>query len=339
MKIDTQLGATNLHDVEREARRYEQMGFDGIWTMENTHDPYIPLIIAASATQTVHLGTNIAIAFARSPFSTAMTAWDLQHLSRGRFHLGLGTQVRAHIERRFSMPFERPAARIKDYVRCMRAIWDTFQNDAPAKYEGEFYQYKLSTPAFNPGPLEHPHIPVYLAGMNPTMVKAAGEVADGFHLHPFHSAEFVEKVILANLDEGARKSGKRVQDIAICGPIFTVSADTQAEMDEQLETTRRKISFYASTPNYRTVLSYHGMEALGIELSQLVRKGEWDTMAKKIPDAVLDLMIVVAPPAKLATALKERYRGLLDRISLYYPLDPEDSEEKWKSFVNALRAA
>ncbi len=339
MKIDAQLGTTDLHKVVEQAQRYERMKFQGIWTQENMHDPYIPLTIAAQATTRIDLGTDIAIAFARSPFSTAMTAWDLQHLSQGRFKLGLGTQVRAHVERRFSMPFEHPAARIKDYVRCVRAIWDSFQNNSPASYEGEFYQFKLITPAFNPGPLQDPHIPIFLAGLNPDICRAIGEVADGFHLHSFHTVDYIKHVIRANLDEGARKRKKSVKDLEVSGPIFTVSADSQAEMDHQLETIRRKVSFYASTPNYRGVLSYHGMEALGIELSRLARQGEWDAMAARIPDSLLDLMTVVAAPAELAKKLKARYEGLLDRVSLYYALDSQESEERWKSFVDVFRAA
>ena len=339
MKLDTQLGGTDLRLVAAEAQRHERMGFDGTWTLENMHDPYVPLAIAAQHTTRLQLGTNIAIAFARSPFSTATTAWDLQHLSGGRFHLGLGTQVRAHVERRFSMPFEHPAARIKDYVRCLRAIWDSFQLDAPATYEGEFYKFKLITPAFNPGPLEHPHIPVFLAGVNPTMLKTAGEVADGFHVHPFHSPGYLRDVVRTNLDQGARTRGKRVQDLQLSGSIFSVSGETQAESDAQLETVRAKLSFYASTPNYRAVLIYHGLEALGLELSKLARAGEWEAMAKKIPDALLELIVVVAPPSQLAAKLKARYAGLLERVSLYYPLPPQHPEPRWRGFVDDFRAA
>lgn len=339
MKVDAQLGTTDLHDVAGQAQRYERMGFEAIWTQENMHDPYLPLTIAAQATTRIGLGTDIAIAFARSPFSTAITAWDLQHLSRGRFKLGLGTQVRAHVERRFSMPFDHPAGRLKDYVRCIRAIWDSFQNNTPASYEGEFYQFKLITPAFNPGPLQDPAIPILLAGINPEICRAIGEVADGFHLHPFHSAEFIKHVVRANLDAGARKSGKTVQDLEIAGPIFTVSADSQAETDRQLETIRRKVSFYASTPNYRGVLSYHGLEALGIELSQLARQRDWDAMPARIPDSLLDLMVLVAPPAELGKKLKSRYEGLVDRVSPYYAIDSNESEERWKGFVDGFRAA
>ena len=339
MQLDTQMGSMELARVSDECRRYEQQGFDAVWTYETTHDPYFPIVLGAAATQRIHFGTNIAIAFARSPYSTALSAWDLQKLSKGRFHLGLGTQVRAHVERRFSMPFEHPAARVKDLVNCVRAVWDTFQNDAKPAYEGQFYRFQLMNPMFNPGPIDHPDIPIYLAGVNPTMLKAAGEVADGFHVHPFHSREYLEKVVRENLDIGAKLRGKRVTDMHLACPVFVVTGDTQAETDKSLEETRRQISFYASTPSYRAVLNYHGMEELGKELSQHARTGQWDAMVKLITDDMVQLFATVASPAKLPQALHARYDGLLDRISLYLPIAGETQSSDWSGFMKAFRKA
>lgn len=339
MKIDAQLVDFELDDIEAEAQRYERLGFDAIWTRENKHDPYIPLTLAARATSRPALGTNVAIAFARSPFSTAITVWDLQKLSGGRFNLGLGTQVRAHIERRYSMEFEHPAARMREYVDCLRAIWDSFQNDAPATFEGEYYRFKLIVPAFNPGPLEQPHIPIHLAGVNPVMCRTAGEVADGFHVHPFHSVDYLRQVVMANLEQGARKRGRSAKDIEISCPIFTITADTQAEQDTQLEEIRGKAAFYASTPNYRSVLTHHGLEELGKEMSRLARQGEWETMTRKFPDSMLDRMVIVSKPGELAHKMKERYGGILDRVSLYYPVPKDDSEETWQAATKAFSAA
>jgi len=183
MQLDTQMTDVPLRDVAPTAQRFEQLGFDGVWTFEAAHDPFLPLALTAAATARLEIGTNVAIAFGRSPFATALVAWDLQRASGGRFHLGLGTQVRAHVERRYSMPFEHPAARITDYVRCVRAIWNTFQNGTRPDYEGRFYQFRLINDFFNAGPIDQPDIPVYLAGVNPRMCRAAGEVADGFHIH------------------------------------------------------------------------------------------------------------------------------------------------------------
>ena len=206
MKIDTQLGGGVSKDIAADAQRFERMGFDGGWTFESRHDPFLPLAQAAIATTRLQLGTNIAVAFGRSPFSVAQTAWDLQRGSGGRFHLGLGTQVRAHVERRYSMPFDHPAARLADYVRCLRAIWDTFQNDARPSYEGPFYRFRLINPFFNAGPIDHPHIPVYVAGVNPRMCRVAGEVAEGLHVHPMHSVGYLSDVVRPALEDGARCS-------------------------------------------------------------------------------------------------------------------------------------
>jgi probable F420-dependent oxidoreductase len=201
----------------------ERLGFDGVWTFEAAHDSFLPLALAAMATTRLHLGTNIAVAFGRSPFSMAQVAWDLQQASGGRLHLGLGTQVRAHVQRRFSMPFEHPAARITDYIRCLRAIWETFQHDTRPAYEGPFYRFTLMNPFFNPGPIAHPHIPIFLAGVNPRMCRAAGEVADGFHVHPMHSVGYLRDVIYPALQEGARRSGRTVDEIMLYAPVFAIN--------------------------------------------------------------------------------------------------------------------
>ncbi len=269
----------------------------------------------------------------------AQTAWDLQHSSGGRFHLGLGTQVRAHIERRFSMPFDHPAKRVADYIRCLRAIWDTFQNDAKPDYRGEFYQFRLMNPFFNPGPIDHPDIPIYLAGVNPLMCRTAGEVADGFHVHPMNSAGFLRDVVRPAIAEGAAKRGKGVDDVALYAPIFAVTGDDQAEWDKAEREVRRQISFYASTPNYRVLLEYYGLEELGKELSQKARRGEWGEMPKHIPDSLMEEVAVIGKPGEIPAKLAARYNGLLDRVSLYFPIPAGDSTETWKAFADAFRAA
>ena len=339
MKIDAQLVDVPLQQMEAEAERYERVGFDGLWSRENKHDPYLPLTLAARVTSRISLGTNIAVAFARSPFSTAQIAWDLQDLSGGRMNLGLGTQVRAHVERRFSMPFEHPAARIGEYVDCVRAVWDSFQNGSRPNFEGEFYRFKLNSPAFVSGPLDNPRIPIHLAGVNPTMVRTAGEVADGFHVHPFHSVEYLREVVMANLEEGARKRGRHAADIELSCPVFTVTADTQAQQDTELEAVRSKAAFYGSTPNYRRVLAFHGLEALGKELSVLARQGDWDAMARKLPDSMLERMVIVAKPSEVAAKLRERYTGVLDRVSLYNAVPRDQSDATWKAMTDAFHAA
>jgi probable F420-dependent oxidoreductase len=339
MKIDTQMRAVAFGAIAQEAQRFERMGFDCVWTFEAAHDPFLPLAMSAAATERLHIGTNISVAFGRSPYTMAQVAWDLQNGSNGRFHLGLGTQVRAHVERRFSMPFEHPAARVTDYIRCVRAIWDTFQNGTRPSYEGPFYQFKLMNPFFNPGPIDHPDIPIYLAGVNPRMCRAAGEVADGFHVHPMHSVSYLRDVVRPALDEGAKQNGRRVDDLELYAPVFAVSGATQAETDAVEQEVRRQIAFYASTPNYRILLEHHGYDRIGKELSNLMRRGELEAMPKLVPDALLEDVALVASPAALPTQLRQRYDGILQRVSLYFPLPEGTPEAQWKAFVDTFRAA
>ena len=339
MKLDTQVRSFAFDAAAQDAQLFERMGFDCVWTFEAAHDPFLPLAMSAAATENLHIGTNISVAFGRSPFAMAQTAWDLQKGSNGRFHLGLGTQVRAHIERRFSMPFDHPAARVTDYIRCVRAIWDNFQNGTRPSYEGEFYQFKLMNPFFNPGPIEHPHIPIYLAGVNPRMCRAAGEVADGFHVHPMHTVSYLKEVVRPALSEGANLGGRNVDKIELYSPVFAVSGHTQAETDATEAEVRRQISFYASTPNYRVLLEHHGFDGLGQQLSDLMRKGDLEAMPKLVPDALLEEVAIVASPEQLPVKLRQRYEGVLDRVSLYFPLPTEATEQEWKSFVGAFRTA
>ena len=339
MKFDAQLRGADLSQTADQARRLERIGFDGVWTFEAAQDPFLPLAVAAQATAKLHLGTNIAVAFARSPFVMAQLAWDLQKASGGRFHLGLGTQVRAHVERRFSMQFEHPAARVSDYIRCVRAVWNTFQTDARPDHQGPFYQFRLINPMFNPGPIDHPEIPIYLAGVNPRMCRAAGEVADGFHVHPMHSVGYLRDVVRPALNEGAALSGKRVDDMVLYASIFAVSGETEAARSEVEAEVRRQISFYGSTPSYRALLDYHGYHGLGKELSALMRQGELAAMARLIPDALLDEVAVAATPGDMPAKLRMRYQGLLQRVGLYFPIPDQAPEATWKAFVEAFHAA
>jgi probable F420-dependent oxidoreductase len=338
MKIDSLMDAAPPAAIGETARRLEETGFDCVWTFEAAHDPFIPLAHTAAAATRIEIGTNIAVAFARTPFSMAQVAWDLQRFSGGRFHLGLGTQVRPHVERRLSAEFEHPAARITDYVRCMRAIWDTFQNDTRPDYEGPFYRFKLINPFFDPGPNDHPEIPIYLAGLNPRMCRAAGEVADGFHVHPMHSVGYLEEVVKPALDEGARSQGKTVADLVLYAPVLVVTGDSQTEMDESAETVRSQIAFYGSTPNYRALLEFHGYGDLGKQLNTLMREGKMDEMGALIPDALLEEIAVVAPANELGAALRARYDGVLDRVALYSSMGDERDPGRWKTLVDTIHA-
>ena len=263
MKIDVGLRSHDLQALGGEAAAYERLGADGLWSSETVHDPFLPLLVAALATERVALGTGIAVAFARTPFSLAQTAWDLQRVSRGRLLLGLGTQVRAHIERRFAAAFEHPAARIVDYIGCLRAIWDTFQNGTQPAYEGRFYRFTLISDFFNPGPIEHPDIKVSLAGVGEPMARAAGLVADGFQVHPLHSPGYLRDVVRPAIAAGARSAGRDPAAVDLITSVFIVTGATEKERAAAESHARQQIAFYASTPTYRPFLAYHGFEALG----------------------------------------------------------------------------
>jgi probable F420-dependent oxidoreductase len=337
MKVDALLRGLKPSDTSDLARTLEARGYDGLWSVEAQHNPFMPLTFAASATTRPSLGTNIAVAFARSPFSMAQAVWDLQALSGGRMIIGLGTQVRAHVERRFSMPFDHPAARVTDYIRCMRAIWDSFQNGSRPDYEGPFYRYQLNNPMFNAGPIDHPEVPIHLAGVNPRMCRAGGEVADGFHVHPMHSPGYLRDVVRPSIDEGARMHGRSVDDLELYSPVFVVSGDSEAERAKWEDAVRRQVSMYAATPSYRAVLEYHGCADIAREMSALMRNGELDALARKLPDALLSEVAVFAKPGDLGKVLRERYEGLMHRVALYYTLPEGASESDWQAFVGSLK--
>ena len=333
MKLDAQMGEYDLSAVTGEAKRLESLGFDALWTFETSHDPFIPLAFSAIATTRMQIGTNIAVAFARTPMATAMAAWDLSRASGGRFMLGLGTQVRGHIERRFGVEWGRPAARVREYVGCVRAIWDTFQHDAKPEFEGEFYRFKLMNPFFNPGPIETPDIRIFLAGVNPTLLRAAGEVSDGVHVHPFHSVRYLKEVMRPAVDEGARTRGKTVKDLELYAPIFVVTGTTPEETAGREQFVRQQIAMYASTPNYRVIMDLHGWLPVAEKLSRMVRRGEWEQISGQITDEMMSEFALAGPPEKIPGLLRARYEGVLDRVSLYYPIPKDDPDEAWKGFV------
>jgi probable F420-dependent oxidoreductase len=338
MKIDTLMPAAAPAKITEQAREFERLGFDCVWTFEAMSDAFLPLAHAAAATERLNIGTNIAVAFARSPFSMAQIAWDLQRDSNGRFHLGLGTQVRAHIERRFSMPFDHPAARVTDYIRCVRAIWDTYQNGTRPQYDGPFYKFKLMNPFFSPGPIDHPHIPIYLAGVNPRMCRAAGEVADGFHVHPMHSAGYLTDVVKPALAEGARVGGRDVNDLELYSPVFVITGDSQAEIDQMEQVVRGQASFYGSTPSYAAVLEYHGYGDLPKQLNGLMREGKMKEMAAAIPEDLLDHIAIIGKPSEVGQRMRARYDGVLDRVSLYMAMGGDGNFEHWNDLVSAIHA-
>jgi probable F420-dependent oxidoreductase len=332
--LDAPLRDFPLADVADEARRLERMGFGALWSFETSRDPFLPLLQVALATERLRLGTNIAVAFARTPFSMAMTAWDLQRASRGRLFLGLGTQVRAHVERRFSAQFDHPAARVTDYIRCLRAIWETFQSGAKPDHEGPFYRFKLMNEMFTGGPIDHPHIPVFLAGVNPRMARAAGEVADGFSVHPMHSPAYLREVVRPAIDEGARTRGKTVEDLTLVTDCFIVKGDTESARSRSEEGVRRQIAMYASTPSYRGFLEFHGYAEVGKQLSALMREGRLQEMPALVSDELLCAIAVSEADGDIADQIRERYAGgLVQRVLFYEPVPADADEESMRAFI------
>ncbi len=337
MKLDASLGVEGdyLRGAGEAARAADALGFAGLWTSETRHDAFLPLAIAANASDRIELGTSVAIAFSRSPMEVAQTAWDLQSLSDGRFILGLGTQVKAHIKRRFSMPWDRPVARLRDYILALRAIWRSFQGDEPLSYEGEFYRHTLMTPFFNPGPIDHPRVPVYIAGVNTALATLAGELCDGFHIHPFHSPEYLRKTVEPAIAEGAGRGDRDPGEVERATSVFVVTGEDEAEIGASRERIRSQIAFYASTPTYRTVLEAHGWEEVGNDLGRLARGKKWDEMPELVTEEMLRAFAVEAPPGEIGDALRERYTGLVDRVALYTPFVPGQKDAFWRAAVEA----
>ncbi len=337
MKIDTSIIVNNLREVPGLARAAEAMGLDGIWSPETTHDPFLVSALVAEHTGQVRLGTAIAVAFPRSPGTLAYLAWDLAALSNGRFILGLGTQVKAHNERRFGVKWESPVAKLREVILAMRALWDTWQNGTRLNFRGRFFKLTLMSPFFNPGPIAHPNIPIYIAGVNRGLCRLAGELCDGFHVHPFHSARYLREVTLPAIEEGLRASGRQRSDLKLVSSIFTIAGDTEAERVAASRPVRQQIAFYASTPSYAPVMELHGWGDTREQLSRLAAKGRWEEMPSLISDEMLDVFAVSGTWEELPGRIMARYDGLLDRVMYYFPFVPGQMDDRWRLVVAAFK--
>jgi probable F420-dependent oxidoreductase len=307
------------------------MGFAALWVTETMHDPFLPGALIAEHTQRLHFGTAVAVAFARSPATLAYTAWDLAQASAGRFILGLGTQVKAHIERRFGMPWpESVVGKFREQIAAIRAFWHSWQNGEPLNFRGEHYKLTLMSPFFNPGPIEHPDIPVYIAGVNTGLARLSGEVCQGFLVHPLHTPRYLQEIILPAIAEGAGRAGRRRQDVKMAVTAFA------ATTPEEIFFVRSQIAFYASTPSYRPLMALHSWESTAEQLSSLAARGKWSEMGVLISDEMLETFAVVVAPADLPAALARRYEGLADRLSLYLPFQPGERDSFWKKLKNEV---
>lgn len=340
MKFDVTLFADDLNKMPDLTRRVEDMGFDGLWTAEAQHNPFLPLSLAAYASKRLELGTSIAVAFPRSPMVTAQIAWDLAAQSDGRFILGLGTQIAVHIVKRFSAQWDgKPVSQLRDYVLSMRKIWHSFQNESGLRYRGKHYSFGVLPPFFNPGPIKHPDIPVYVAGVGPALCKLGGELADGFHVHPFHTTKYLREVIRPAIEEGAARTERSIDDVSLTCAIFVVTGRNEEELQKNTMEIKSQIGFYASTPSYQRVLELHGWGDFGERMNRMTKENKWHDMWKEVPDEVLHEFAVVAPPDELPYAMRERYDGLLDRIAYYFPFDPDDEARKivWEHASKAMQ--
>jgi probable F420-dependent oxidoreductase len=336
MKIDGGIRGS-FDTAAQDAARQEERGYDGIWYAETSHDPFLPLLLAAQGTERVDLGTAIAVAFARNPMTLAQTSWDLQAASQGRFILGLGSQIKAHITRRFSMPWSHPAPRMREMILAIRAIWDCWNTGSKLDFRGDFYQHTLMTPFFNPGPNPHGDARIFLAGVGGLMTEVAGEVADGFICHGFTTQRYMTEVTIPALEKGRAKVGKTLQGFEISGPLFVVTGRDEAEMAAASSGVKAQIAFYGSTPAYRKVLELHGWGDLQDELNRMSKEGRWAEMGDLIDQDMLEAFAVIAPLDEVGPALVERWGDVVSRLSFYTPYQTEGGQ--WDGVIAAIKAA
>ncbi len=332
MQLDTTLPPyARLAEIPALARAAEAFGFDAVWVAETQHNPFLPCALIAEHTQRIKFGTAIAVSFARSPAVMAQAAWDLADSSKGRFILGLGTQVKAHIERRYGMPWpDSPVRKQSEQIAAIRAFWRNWQTGERLNQRGEYYNITLMSPFFVPASIEHPNIHIYIAGVNTGLAKLCGQVADGFQVHPFHTTRYLREVLMPAIESGAAKAGRAPEQLSISANVFVITDPMEREF------VRQQVSFYASTPSYRPVLAAHGWAEVGEKLSALAARKEWFEMPALVTDDMLAEIATSADAGELAAALQERYRGLADRITVYIPFVPGERDEFWKQLLRGF---
>ena len=339
MKVETALPIGDLSQIPSAAKESEELGYDGVLSFEVGHDPFLPLAIAAQHTQRLSLGSAVAIAFPRSPMSVAQMAWDIQALSQGRLLLGLGTQVKGHNERRYSTPWPSPPGpRLREYILVLRAIWDSWQNKTRPNFRGKHYTYTLMTPFFDPGPIEHPHIPIHISAVNPYMCRLAGELCDGIRLHAFCTPKYLREVILPNIEGAAKKAGRSLKDIDISGGGFIITGESEEDVEGQKEAIRAQIAFYGSTRTYKGVMDLHGWGDTCLRLHRLSVEGKWAEMGQQISDEMLEQFAVIGTYDQIAAKIRERWGGIVDRIALAVPTRNKDHRKRVKALVGELQA-
>jgi probable F420-dependent oxidoreductase len=344
MELDIIAHPNALRAVQDHVRELERLGFGGIWLTEGGRTAYLSCAAAALASERLQIGTGIAVAFPRSPMVTAQIAWELADATDGRFVLGLGSQVKAHVERRYSAEFAPPGPRMKEYVRAVKAIFRAFRGDEPLSFEGRFYNFSLLPQTWSPGPIDAPDPPVYVSAVLPWMSRMVGEVADGIHVHPFHSLEYVRDVQLPAIEEGLARADRKLDEITFQCPIMTSVGDTDEELQKTRENSRMMIAFYGSTRTYSKVFEHHGFDGVSDELHALQKRGDMPGMLGLISDEILDHYIVTASWNDLGPTLVERYRDLAPNVRVTSYTAPETfgdpaARERWGHVAQAMRAA
>ncbi len=318
------------------ARTAEDVGLDAVLVEETKDDPFQLLALGAAATSTIGLGTSVAMAFPRSPTVTAMSAWSLQKLSAGRFVLGLGTQVRAHIERRYGGTWSAPAPWMRDYVNAVRAVWQCWQHREPLRFESEHYDLNLMVPLFDPGPIDHPDIPVHVAAIGPHMCAVAGEVADGVRLHPVCTPRFIDEEVLPNVARGAARTGRDVSAIEVCMKPLVGTAPDDEQLERVVDTVRARVGFYLSTPSYRRTFRLHGWGDIAEQASVLSREGRWGELPGLVHDEMLHEVATIGTYDQIAARLNDRYAGRVDRIEFSIPVDNDDDADRFREILRRL---
>lgn len=334
MKLDTGLSTRNLREVPAAAKAAEDAGFDAVWTAEAGNDGLLPITLIAEHTSRIKMGPSVAIAFPRSPMAMAYAAWDLAGMSEGRFILGLGTQVKGHNERRFSVKWEAPVPRLREYILSLRAIFKCWaEGGTRLKFEGKYYNFSLMTPFFTPPKHNYPNIPIWIAGVNEHILRLAGELCEGLHAHPFNSPKYLREYVLPHVEEGLKKSGRNRKDFQIGTTAFVIVGRNQEEIERAKAGVRQQISFYASTRTYKVVLDMHGWGDVSSRLNEKAAKGDWGGMAKEITDEMLDTYAVVGTYDDIADKVMERYDGLLDRVGFYIPYRAGIDDAEWRKLT------
>jgi probable F420-dependent oxidoreductase len=334
MKFDDQFAVADLREVPSLAKAAEDLGFDTLWTLEGRHDGLLPLALAAVHTERVKLGTAAVHAFPHSPMSLAMAAWDLALASKGRFILGLSTQVKGHMERRYSVPWLPPVPRMREYIESLRAIFQCWEGGGKKlSYQGKYYNFSLMTPFFTPPRHDYWKIPIYIGGINKYICRLAGELCDGFLVHPLHGAKYLRENVIPNIEIGLKKAGRRRQDISIATAVPVIVGRNDEERDALRTSVRNTLAFYSSTRTYKAVLDAYGWGDVTLRLNELTRRGDWAALPGQITDEMIDVFAVSGTYDDIADKIKSRYEGLLDRVSFYHPYRLGMDEDGWRHVI------